>query len=629
MDAPIGPGSIHPLSSTPLPPSIEKKPTLVTGDGTTHTVKKLKMSPDVENVWVSTQDFFEKGGVARASLELAREDEPFPSEAEVPLEVLEFLQQAERDPSALVDAKQMLERALVYAPMLTPSQKTTLWAVAERVALEYLKSDQPSKAVEMRMMAAKNLPPEHPLTTIPKLLPGDPKLGVHVQQLDTHYLKNHTLLVQKRQIEISSVFVGPGVSILHLEGKLHRQVRKNMQKTLDYIKLHPEEIRSALPADFCSQVSLTPGSDYYSHRKDNGEFSSFNRYKIDDVLVLHFKGIGTIKLGNDPEILSEYNRISINLDSHVSTEQAAEKLNVIFSLLGLGAISAPTREVDQERIKIMQLFRAFYPKQAYDFEKDEENYHISILELRDRIKTAVPEMESKFKLYLDDSPELMYRQEVYPGQTVWAVKGLADEVRTAGGIGLMAGLTADTFTEAAERFCSILKWGALSTQDRFQLGLVVAGASPGADFALGGANSVFTRLVTSNMRLNPEDFALCGMMQILYDLNLVEQVGYCYPGDVFGSKNPSVYKERGNIVELAIEGQDKLRYNNEFCINGRIAPKYVKGAMVRDQMEKKELIAALEQHGLITENETHEKFCSGIPIDDFIHIGYFDEKYWL
>ena len=38
----------------------------------------------------------------------------------------------------------------------------------------------------MRMMVAKNLPPEHPLTTLPTLLPGDPLLGVHVQQLDTY-----------------------------------------------------------------------------------------------------------------------------------------------------------------------------------------------------------------------------------------------------------------------------------------------------------------------------------------------------------------------------------------------------------------------------------------------------------
>ena len=365
------------------------------------------------------------------------------------------------------------------------------------------------------------------------------------------------------------------------------------------------------------------------HRQENGEFSEKEGYKIDNVLILHFDGVGKIKLGNNPHMLSEYNRITIDLDPQISEEQAAQKLKVMFALLGLGAIAAPTREIDQERIKIMQLFRAFYPKQAYPFEKNAENYLISISELRDKINAAVPEMGSKFKLYLDDFPELMYQQEVYPGQTVWAVKGLADMVRRAGGIGLMAGLTAGSFTQAAERFCSILKWGALSTQDRFQLGMVVPGASCKEDFAAGGADSVFARLLTNDMDINPASFALCGMMQILYDLNLVEQVGFCYPTDRFGSKDPSRYKDRGNIVELAREGQARYLQDNEFCINRRIDPRYVKGAMIGDQMEKEELIAALEQHGLITENETHEKFCNGIPIDDFIHIGYFDETYWL
>ena len=138
--------------------------------------------------------------------------------------------------------------------------------------------------------------------------------------------------------------------------------------------------------------------------------------------MVHFEGIGKVKICTDPDCRTEYNRISIDLDPNISEDEAADKLNIIFATIGLGAVSSSAREMDIERIKIMQLFRAYYPQQAFAFERDQSTFQISIESLRAKIIKDVPEMSDKFKEYLDEHPERMYEQEVYPGQYIWAIQ---------------------------------------------------------------------------------------------------------------------------------------------------------------------------------------------------------------
>ena len=211
-------------------------------------------------------------------------------------------------------------------------------------------------------------------------------------------------------------------------------------------------------------------------KKWSGDFSSDiskTGYELwTSVKVIHFEGIGRIKIGNDTNCRTEYNRISIELDPHISEEEAGEKLNIIFATIGLGAVSSSPREEDIERIKSLELFRAYYPKEAYVYEKLASTFQDSLENLKANIISTVPAMNDKFKEYLLDHPERMYQQEVYPGQYIWAIQGLAKEVKDAGGLGLMHGVLADTFEESIDRLISMFKTGLLSTQDRFQAGII-------------------------------------------------------------------------------------------------------------------------------------------------------------
>jgi len=328
--------------------------------------------------------------------------------------------------------------------------------------------------------------------------------------------------------------------------------------------------------------------------------------------------------------LSESNHITIELDSNITEEIATEKLNIIFAALGLAAVSSSSRTEDIERIKVMQLFRAFYPKETYLFERDANTLVESVESLKERISKQVVGMKDKFQHYFVDHPEDMYEQEVYPGQTIWAVRGLSDDVRKAGAIGLMMGVTASNFEEAANRTVSLLQAGALSTQDRFQLGIIAKGVSSAADLEEGGGESVFLRMITNSMPKNLNSYLFVGHIQILYDLDLVERVGYAYSNDQYGTKEPFVYKKRSNIVELTnkIEANPIDSMNNEICISHRIAPKFIKGIRVKSSTEKDQLVETLKKEGMVTRNSQNQECFNDIPLDQFIRIGDVKAEYW-
>ena len=239
-------------------------------------------------------------------------------------------------------------------------------------------------------------------------------------------------------------------------------------------------------------------------------------------------------------------------------------------------------------------------------------------------------MEDKFKEYLVDHPERMYKQEVYPGQYIWAIQGLANEVKAAGGLGLMHGVFGSDFNEATGRLINMLKSGILSTQDRFQAGIIAHGTSCEDDLKSGGAESVFARLITEKMSKDPESYGLNGKMQILCDLDLVERVGFVYSSDQYGTKEAMTYSARPSILQLTEKCQKAPDYSksNEVCIRNRIPPERFKGVLVKDNIEKTKIINALKLEGLITLDTLNHECINGVPVDQFIHVGEFKAEYW-
>lgn len=544
---------------------------------------------------------------------------------------------------SLIDLEKGLQKALKIHPNLNPDEKMTLLMVSEKVAQSYIKNLQFHKAYELRMLTAQVITPAPPLANFHlQLAQAHPKLGLRLQPLNTSLLKNQTLTIQKRIYDKT-------LPQLHISTKLSHPARTQIQPTLDRIQSHPKELLKALPAGFCSEIKVTAEDCIYQgcvsrgSRKWEGPFTTDGSYSfaikgknnskdIQPLQVIDFKGVGKIKIGNDPNIRAEYNKIAIELESGVPDEKAAEKLNILFAALGLGAVSSSSRPEDIERIKVMQLYRAYYPKEAFSFEREAKSFEESVESLKDRIEAKVPDMKKKFQHYLVDHPELMYQQEVYPGQFAWSIKGLAKEAREAGACGLMAGVgnAGESVKDTIKQVISILKIGALSSQDRFQAGITAHGVSSAEDLRTGGGESVFTRMITQGMQ-NMIHFPFKGKMQLLYDLDLVERVGFAYSSDKFGTKEPTKYQDRPNIVNLAkeLEAIPSVYMGNEVCIRNRIPPQFIRGIKVESEVDKAEMIAAMKLEGLATRDAAGNDCFNGIPLNKFIVVDqYFKAEYW-
>jgi hypothetical protein len=146
----------------------------------------------------------------------------------------------------------------------------------------------------------------------------------------------------------------------------------------------------------------------------------------------------------------------------------------------------------------------------------------------------------------------------------------------------------------------------------------------------GGGDSVFVRMITKGMSKNPDSYPLSGEMQILYDLDLVERVGYVYPGDKYGNKDPLEYQARPSVTELTsmIEKNPSSYMGNEVCIHHRVGPEFIKGIRVKNTAQKDELIKALKKEGLVTQNSLKQDCFNGIPLDQFIRVGDVKAEYW-
>lgn len=485
----------------------------------------------------------------------------------------------------------------------------------EKLAWQEIILNHFEKAIKMRVENAQKSLSHSVWSKIPSLLQNrDLDLGVRIQKISASVFKHHTLNFQSKTFT-------DGTTKLIVTGKLSRPKGQEIQVTLEDVFDYSSSFFEGLPQGFCQGVTAKKERAFFPEKSTINELPFSGNYEPDDgsplrgyrvngdVDAIEFKGVATIRIGREGTLL---NRIEIECDAALSTAEAAEKIPIILASLGLGeALFSPFQE-DIERVKLMQLFRIYHPKEAYAFERKEITFQEPLDSLKERICKVVPAMKERIDKQLGE----MYQQEVYPGYSIWAVKDFAKEIEKVGGTYLMAGVTDYNLTHLT----SIFQKGALSTLDRFESGMIVQGASCKGDFEEGAADAVFVRLITEN-KLKTDDYSLSGKIQILYDLALLERGGYAYPDDRFGTKKNPYYQNRDNLLSLTEMYSTNNGYlSNEVCIRNRIPPQFIKGLVVPDDTCKNKLISEFEKTGLVTTNSEQIKCLNGIPLDHFFHI---------
>ncbi len=511
--------------------------------------------------------------------------------------------------------------------------KTTFFLLTEKTAERFQASNKFKEALDMRMLAQRYLSCDYLFETLFQYIQtnSEPFLGCKISPLGATALKNHVL-----HGSVSSL--PDGKQYLSLEGKLNHYARKKLDAISSYMETQPQQFFASLPAEFCDGVTVK--HSYYNYNPPKA-------YQT----ALRFNGVGKISFGAQADCYCRYSQIKIVLNDKITPELAGQKIYTMLSAIGLGELAHRQRAIDQERIKMYQIFRAYCPSLSYPLERDQSAFETSLPNLKVRMLNACStkpcynreKIADLFQDYLN-SPGRMYQQEVYPGMKIWALRDLSEKIRQKGGLGLMTGVgstgpvphnprgleSLKTFEESAECVVGMLKLGALSTEDRERLGISNESISPGKDIRSGGGDSVFCRIITTNNINRPiKKISFSGQLQLVFDLSLLDRGGYGYLNDSYGAKiqfdhvRDTTYKKRQNLIDLTNTIVTDRQWNrnrsfwNEICIKNRIPPEYIRYIYV-PTLENKNYFSGLLKSEKLTYIEDNVEKINGIPLDQFI-----------
>ncbi|CRX39290.1 DarT ssDNA thymidine ADP-ribosyltransferase family protein [Estrella lausannensis] len=513
-------------------------------------------------------------------------------------------------------------------------QLTTLHDLYCRAADQFEAAGDVTKAFEARANAASFAGPAassklHNMSqavAFGQQAQKSPLLPAHFSGLDTGILKGGSLRASNRTIN--------GNEITQLDFKLSRFARQDLQEHLLNIQNNLAAFEASLPAELKGKVRITEVKDTFLGKKPDGSFAVEDGYTPYEAtaIQIEFGGVGSVIIGNNKEFGCLFNNIKVLVKADLPEGKAEQQVHQMLTMLGVGPILNEQRPMDEERLKTALIFRTYYPQQATKMEKTKEFYEMPLDMLRQKIEAEVPEMKDVFKKY-EDNPELIEKKEIYPGKTTFSINDIGMLMRKKGAYGLMAGVGSYVpASDAADTVVLMMKYGALASQDRFQAGLFVEGASSEKDLRTGGGDHVFTRLIndkTAKGKLADTyggDFTFSGTYQMLYDLDVCNTGAYGYKTDEYGVKNPdhndySIYAGRKNLPELA-EMTDN--YNNEIMVKNTVPPAMIRGIVCQTQENKDVLVEKLTAQGVIVDGKINGK-----PVDSFIHVASkFTKEMW-
>gem|GEM_PF-3372583 len=207
----------------------------------------------------------------------------------------------------------------------------------------------------------------------------------------------------------------------------------------------------------------------------------------------------------------------------------------------------------------------------------------------------------------------LVEKEVWPGYKTYVNTGIVKEYKKAGAVNLWTGVGRDAETVA--KIISPDSPGLMSTIQRKLNGIFGTGASEGGDEESGGADSVFTRLVT---RKNKGKYLYRhhykgGGYRLIFDISVLERTDwYAYNKDKFGEVGTLTYERRKSAIDHIKEVDHAYNKGNEVMFRRGIGKEYIKEIHCDTESEKNSLIYQLKKIGIDTFN--------GKPIEEIIKV---------
>lgn len=255
---------------------------------------------------------------------------------------------------------------------------------------------------------------------------------------------------------------------------------------------------------------------------------------------------------------------------------------------GLGPVFEDSTTTTQARANQMRTLWQRDPKQAQEFAQ------VSIDKLpQSKLDAALRAVGVDPK-----KAAAMESREVFPGHFTAVNPAQADEYRKLGVKYLFAGVG------SLESMVKILTGdGLMSTLERFDRGILVSGASSAQDIESGGADYVFTRMVTKDAGTTRIDHAFAaGQYQIQIDPQILERTDwFAYASDTYGNTQSSSFTDRQygeDLVKSLVRYGSSYATDNEVMFNRGISTESFSGILTQSEHARSELITALRDAGV-------------------------------
>lgn len=405
-----------------------------------------------------------------------------------------------------------------------------------------------------------------------------------------------------------------GKSVAELDFKVNHLFRTKMAAAIQNLEgMSGQEVREAL--------ALT-GSHAQNIKIEKTKFPVGSLH-IGSAYKITLDGLGTIQVGASPEYPNLHDRVLVQADK----EKTLYDFHEMLSFLDLDDVLHLSTQEDRDRLKIGHLFHYFSPREALSFERSEAFFTLPVDQLREEIIKQSPQMKEVFATHLAN----MREREILPGRVRYEIPGIAERAHALGARALTASVTGAYEDKTLySRVASMLKMGMLSSETRFSNGVRAEGMSRSADFSTGGADSVFTQMLTEKncreqMRL--DDLFYYNKVQLLISLDALETGSYQYHEDSFGTRkiehSRALYLTRPNLQEFIVEqqGAPHVYSGNEVMLKERVAPSYIKGLIVPDVQTREDLLAHLRLHEIVQKGPGGGESILNTPVERFIRVG--------
>lgn len=481
-----------------------------------------------------------------------------------------------------------------------PRMQTACALALERAAILFHDNEDIEQAKEALSLARTRISCEapHPLL---RLWNAEAPLA---EDGSVYTLASDCYGVRKRRLRVCERVID-GVPYREISFELTTAAREDLEKTLSLVD--PLK-KSIIPAQYLRKAK---GKNAYTALQSMGMGH--------DVKVETGEGI-EVCVGCEERYWNQYKLVRVRVRKGVALDEVQKAL----SSIGLPTVLMNSRPQDQYLEALSRILSFRFPSlmPPGGLSKDAR-----------RVYNQLP---PDSRAIVDEDLRNMKEAFVSPEAVELVRTGIEREAWSLGARALGTFISAPDIGTTAQVLVNVLRKGFLSSEERFQRGILGLGCVPTLNYEAGSGNQVFTRILTKDQFAGHyplSNFPVAGAIFFILDLRAMERMPYSYLHDRAGVRNPHYFKqvfpaqkqkpimafrgeeralERPGFRRLIAEQEKTPHPLNETMFDLTLGTQYIQLILVQDAKDREIILQVLKAADIFDIN--------GMPVEEAIRV---------